>query len=74
MTAIKVRPTVREDKLVCALCQSWSGVRSFNARTGFVEFDNSSLNCTKPCAMKYKRSGFTPAVKCRGFVLWCELG
>ncbi len=74
MTAIKVRPTIRKDRLVCALCQSWSGERRFNARTGYVEFDPATAKCPRPCAMKYRKSGLASACRCQGFVTWCEIG
>lgn len=74
MTAIKVKPTIREDRLVCGLCQSWSGVRRFNARTGYVELEPYLTKSMPPCSMRYKRSGLASARMCPGFVTWCEIG
>lgn len=65
--------TVKPDKIVCATCQSWHGVRRFNARAGLVELDPSGQNVSEPCSMRCKKPGLTPATSCRGFVKWCEL-
>lgn len=58
---------------VCATCQSWHGVRRFNALTGWIELDPDWAKVVSPCAMKYRKSGLASAAKCRGYVKWCEL-
>lgn len=68
MTAIK------PDKVVCATCQSWHGVRRYDARKGLIEVDPIWTKVTSECSMRYKKSGLSPATSCRGYVRWCELG
>ena len=65
--------TVKPDKVVCGLCQSWHGIRRFNARAGLVELDQNCQKVSEPCSMRYKKPGLTTATSCRGFVKWCEL-
>lgn len=58
---------------VCGTCQSWRGVRRFNARSGVVELNPIWPRGEPPCTMKYTKSGLASAVNCRGYVKWCEL-
>ena len=65
--------TTKPSNEVCATCQSWHGVRRFDARRGVIELDTAWTKVESPCAMKYNKSGLTPAASCRGYVKWCEL-
>ena len=65
--------TVKTDQVVCGLCQSWHGIRRFDARKCLVELDSNSQKVEFPCSMRYKKSGLASAYGCRGFVKWCEL-
>lgn len=65
--------TVKTERIICGLCQSWHGVRRFDALRRCVEIDPNWQKITSPCAMRYKKSGLTPANVCRGFIKWREL-
>ena len=65
--------TVKTDRSVCGLCQSWHGIRKFDARRGVVELDSNSQKVESTCSMRYKKPGLAPATACRGFVKWCDL-
>lgn len=65
--------TTKPEKIVCATCQSWHGIRRYNARFGLIELDPSSMKVSFECSMRYKKPGLTPATGCRGYVKWCEL-
>ena len=57
----------------CCTCQSWQGERRFDARSGRLFYDNAMSKVQAPCSMKYKKSGATSAVNCRGYLRWVEL-
>ena len=59
------------DNKYCCTCQSWHGVRQYDARRGKVKYENRAPDT--PCSMNYKRPGACTVHNCRGYVRWCEL-
>ena len=65
--------TTQPTNKVCATCQSWYGVRRFNARIGRIELDPSLAKVSAECVMRYRKPGLCSAKNCHGYVKWCEL-
>ena len=50
------------------------GIRRFDARKGVIELDPNWMKVSAECSMRYKKSGLSSAVNCRGYVRRAEIG